>query len=473
MTRELRNLMLAIVFGFALVATSSTYWILFQHDDLMTRDDNPRRIRLVQGSPRGLILDRHGLALAVSSPYTATQYLRRLYPYDHVAGAVGYHSHQYGADGLERAFDDVLTGQVDGQDARQAQWDELLNRPQPGYDLRTTIDLDLQQHLTTSFEGKDGAAVVVLVPSGEVMAMVSHPELDPNMLDLNWLAFTTLEEQGRADASPLLNRARRGQYQPGGTMQIIWLAAMLEAGDSLENQLSDGVQVISLPELGPEFERITCLFSLPDLEPIQLIEAFAYGCPAPFIAALQQPRDYQTLLMQFGLLEPVPLYRMDTGAGATPVPLDQRPDLQQQTWIEVIGQGQLTVTPLHMARIAAAIANDGRAPSLYMADAYRQPGEREWQSFDIPDQSTRFFSPDVAQQLRTALEFTSDHIVEMPIYGYSSAAYAGKPAALVSWFLGFVDVPNGGSLVVVVVVQDADMPDDAAHIARTALLNYH
>src|SRR5690606_14987215 len=111
--------MLFIWGAFALIVISSAYWGVFQHNDLLTRPDNPRRILAEQGIERGLILDRNGITLAYSQPKPAQAYIQqRIYPYPDTAGALGYYSELYGEEGLEAAFDDILTGQY-----QQNKWD--------------------------------------------------------------------------------------------------------------------------------------------------------------------------------------------------------------------------------------------------------------------------------------------------------------------------------------------------------------
>lgn len=454
MTRELRNLTGAILFGFVLIAISSAYWSVFHHEGLAARSDNPRRVAADQDFPRGAIVDRNGLALAVSGYRVGSPYLQRIYPYEHVGSVTGYHSYQYGNTGLEAAFDDVLSGLPDERGAWETAWDNALNLTPQGYDLRSTIDLGVQQALGRALGNRHGAAIAVLVPSGEVLAMVSHPALDSNVIALNWDEFEAMADENQ---SPLLNRARRGVYQPGGVMQIVWLTMLLEADDSLQRSVQGGASVI-LPCVG----SVMCLETPPS--DMHLIDAFAYGCPQPFVEALPDLQEHWEALERLGFLSPPPLFRMQTEAPP------QISDFQP-TVFEAVGQGQVTVTPLQVARLLSAIANEGWAPLMTMADAYRVSEGAAWRAFDIPQQSTRLMSPIVADRLRQAMYYAADQVSIVSLagvdYGYVATAYAGRPARQFAWFLGFDDLPDGSSLVVVVVVEDADGPV-AALAAREA-----
>lgn len=487
MTRELRNLARAMMLAFSLIAISSAYWGIFQQDDLRERTDNLRRVFFEQNFERGQILDRNGIVLATNGSILTTTYDQRIYPYSDVAGAIGYYSYLYGSEGFEAAFDDILTGEFGDQSFWGQRWDDLLNRQRVGYDVRSTIDLTIQQQVATSFGDRSGAAVVIYVPTGEVLAMVSQPELDANVLDLNWMVYDKEDTDAVAlpSHSPLFNRVRRGVYQPGSAIYPVLLTAMLGGGDTLDRIIDNGANNAQLPTPpvaeNINLQTISCLSTPPSGSELTLLDTFAYACPQSFITALTEtlsPSAYQTLLGTLGFLEPPPLFRMDTDAGIPPIPLDHRNNPDDQAILEAVGQGQLTLTPLQMARFVAAIANQGNAPPLHIADAYRFPDSTEWLPLDIPRRQPAMLRADVAEQLQAALRYTAQrsplvqhaaiNSTEATLYGYVGTSQAGTPAAMYSWFLGFIGFPDGTSIVVVVVVEDAQQPEEAAVIAQSA-----
>jgi peptidoglycan glycosyltransferase len=486
MTRELRNLARAIMLAFSLIALSSAYWGIFQQDDLRERTDNLRKVYFDQNFERGRILDRKGVVLATNSTISTTAYDQRIYPYDNVAGAIGYYSYQYGTEGLEAAFSDILTGQFGDQSFWDQRWDDLLNRERVGYDLRSTIDLTIQQAVAKSFGERNGAAVVIHVPTGEVLAMVSQPELDANVLDLNWATYNeeVSEETMVLPESPLFNRVRRGIYQPGSAIYPVILMALLNSGDTMSRIVSNGIDSVQLPPPSVaddvNLETVYCLTTPPQTFELTLLDAFAYGCPQPFVTAFAEtlvPSAYQELLGTIGFLDPPPLFRMDTDAGVPPLSLDRRNDPDEQAILEAVGQGQLTLTPLQVARFVAAIANQGNAPPLHVANAYRLPETTEWISLEIPRRQPALLRTDIAEQLQSALRYTAQrsplvqHAVVnsgATLYGYVGTSQAGTPVATYSWFLGFIKFADGSSIVVVVVVEDAQEIEEAAIIAQTA-----
>lgn len=444
MVRELRNLAYAIFLGFTLIALSSTYWSVFQQEGLLRRNDNPRRVFAERNFARGLIVDRSGIALAVTSPRAGTAYPQRNYPYSYVVGATGYYSYQYGASGLELAFNNVLLGQLSQQPQLWQRWQgRLLHRAPVGYDLRTTIDLWLQQHLAKRFDTQHGAAVVIELPSGAIRAMVSLPAVDPNTLDLNWPYLQTQTQQ-----SPLVNRVLNFTYQPGGALQPLLLMAMLNDGYQLDQSIS-----LSSPIQIDGF-MVTCLQE--PVLPVTLQRAVIAGCPDPFATYTNLE---MSLFEQAGFFEPVPLYRMAV--------IPRRPSEPYNLYLEALGQGQLTIAPLQMARVVVAFANDGYVPDFYMADAYRIPHERVWRPLSIPRHEWALFPTEWVIPIRAVM---AEEATTMPFnagqFGHVGVAYAGEQ--MLSWYVGFSTFDDGLTWVVVVVIENAQAPYDAVVVAQGA-----
>ena len=166
---------------------------------------------------------------------------------DEKTGYVGYADRGYamndlvGKDGVEKAFEDYLHGK-DGRrlvttDESGKLTGELYTRePQPGGTVALTLDIDLQavteQTLASTIEGmmdkdsyqRGGAAVVMGVGNGEVLAMASYPSYDLETFNQN---YETLVEDDRL---PMFNRATQGIYAPGSTFKLCTSVAALESG---------------------------------------------------------------------------------------------------------------------------------------------------------------------------------------------------------------------------------------------------
>jgi len=177
---------------------------------LTAREDNPRRIFAEQRTLRGSILDRDGEVIVETTGEPGAYTRSTLHP--DAAPITGYYSINYGTSGVEQAFDSTLRGTL-GIDPLRADLEALMHIQPIGRDVQVTLDLDVQRVADALLAGRTGAIVVLSVPEGEVLALASHPTFDPNTLDENW-------DRLRADrASPLLNRATQGEYQPGTALQ--------------------------------------------------------------------------------------------------------------------------------------------------------------------------------------------------------------------------------------------------------------
>jgi peptidoglycan glycosyltransferase len=462
MKRELRYLSLAIIVAFGLVALSAAYWSVFEADNLLAREDNPRRVIAEQRLNRGKIVDRNGILLAEGPQGN------RYYPDSDVGSAIGYYDYQFGAAGLEAGYEDILQGELDDRPSWAGLQDDLFHRPQEGYDIRSTIDLTIQRAVDELLGNRRGAGIVLNVPSGEILAMVSHPSFDPNeverFLDENGLPPENLQD------TPLFNRVRSGGYQPGGMMNLILLTGLLNADYSFDTPAPRGAEAVDVTELDLPAEQISCLIPLAEIR--TLLDAFIFGCPQPFSTSLgtNLPLEtFQTVLDSGGFLEAAPVHQLETDVVANEISLSS--DITADSLLaEAIGQGALVINPLQMARFMSAIANEGNAPSLHMANAYRT--DINWVPLDIPRRQPALLRTETAQQLKFALGASADLLdntvlsADVPLYGYAATAFAGE--GQLSWFAGFIELPDGNPIVVVIVIEEADDANAALDVALGA-----
>ncbi len=476
MIADLNRVTQALLLAFLVILVSVTYWAVIEADNLTAREDNARNVIAEQRIRRGTIFDREGEPLAYTR-VLASGLTERVYPYPESAAATGYYSFIYGTAGIEDAFDDVLRG--DGGSAWEQFVNEVLHRPQEGGDVRSTIDLDVQQAIAAALDGRAGAVVLAHVPSGRVIGMVSSPAYDPNTLHADWERLTVDEA-----TSPLLNRVTTGQYQPGGALQTVMLGAILasysnlaeDAGFVLNSDLPGAQAAVQVNGL-----ELACLPDTPD-EPLTLAEAYAYGCPAPFVTLLAERVPPEALGERFDILG---LLRAPEINGAAMGPARPVARLTEDTPPDevlkaVTGQGMLTVTPLHMLQIVAAIANQGNGIPLHVVDAVRPPDVEDWQPVDIPLRRPAILRADVAEvvrltMLQAAAQSPSVRAArrgDRVLYGHTGISYAGPETTPYSWFLGFIDQTRGdemSAIVAVVVLEGVADPAQAAQIAGDAL----
>lgn len=455
MTTSLHRLMQALFASFLLAAAALGYWGILQRDPLLARDDNPRRVIEEQRIRRGQIVDRNGVVLAESHYDAALDAVIRQYHYPEMAPATGYYSFRFGEGGIEEAFDAVLRGDAALTPAERERL-ELLHDPQIGGDVQLTLDLGIQQAADAALGEQRGAIIVLSVPQGKVLALVSHPTYDPNLLDEQWDALA-------ADpAAPLLNRATQGFYQPGTILQGVIVGAALNTG------LVDTAEEFNgLPSVTFDSMTLPCADPTPDVN--TLVSAYIQACPAPF----------QQIAVRLGLHQfrnAADAFRL-TEAPAFALPVTAPPDaISVNLGLESIGQGDLTVTPLHMALVAAAFANHGQMPPLQVVQAIRSPGG-DWQS--LPPTGTpkgtisRQSAEQVADLMALAVSNGAAYGAGIPghlVYGHAGLALAGPEGQMNAWFIGFVYLDGTDqAYVVTVLVEDVDSVTPATQIARTVL----
>jgi peptidoglycan glycosyltransferase len=473
MTRELNRVTLAILALFGVIALSVLFWSVIQSDSMLARPDNLRQVIADQQIRRGTIYDRNGEPLAYGAVLESTS-SPRVYPHPEAVGAVGYYSYQFGAAGIEAAFDGQLRG-----DGVRNDWqifvDEMLHRTPRGSDVRSTIDLGVQQAATDALGRHRGAVVVVEVPSGRVLAMVSRPSYDPNRLLADWTALNHNRQ-----VSPLLNRVTTGLYQPGGVLQTVMLAMLLSstAGiDASGGQALNGEVDSALDPLQVNGLALGCLEGTPETA-LTLAEAYAYGCPAPFVAAIRSalpPDSVWERLRMMGLLTAPELAGFETASGPRPDRLSAATPADEFA-AAVAGQGDLTVTPLQMAQFIAVIANQGNTVPLHLVDEIRKPGSSTWEAVPLPVRQPALLRADVAAAVQLAMRqaveisplVSQAQRAAGTLYGHVALAYGGPPQTPYVWFTGFIVQPQGGTLVAVVVVENEADAGLAARVAGAA-----
>jgi peptidoglycan glycosyltransferase len=475
--KELTRVTVVVLIAFLVIGLSAAFWAVIQGESLLARDDNARNVIEQQRIQRGTIYDRNGERLA----YTVENEdgtARRVYPYPEAAGAVGYYSFTYGTAGIEAAYDPQLRG-----DPWRNHWgafiDHALHRPEQGGDVRTTLDLGVQQATAAVLGDRSGAVIVVEVPSGRVLAMVSQPGYDPNTLDANWENLTK-----DRTTSPLLNRVTAGLYQPGGALETVILSAILAANPDLKTS-GEAILNTEVPNARDPVQvddlTLTCLDGVPEEGPLTLAGAYVYACPAPFanaVSAALTPEIVWDKLDLLGLLSAPILEGFETAAGKPPRRLTSRtsPDLVRAA---LVGQGDLIVTPLQMAQVIGAVANQGNMAPFYLVDAIRPPGSKNWQPVKVPAEQPAVLRVDVAAALRLAMlqsaaQSPTVRRARRPglvLYGHSAVAYGGPDSTPYVWFTGFIDQTEGenmAALVAVVVIENEADPGAAADVAGAA-----
>jgi penicillin-binding protein 2 len=287
-----------------------------------------------------------------------------------------------GQFGIERQYNSLLMG-VDGRrevvvDNRGQVREELKNKPAiPGKDLRLTIDMDLQVVAELAMEGKNGAVVALDPRTGEVLAMVSRPAFDPNKFTVRYSSKDWKEIITNPD-SPLMNRAIQAQFAPGSTFKPTMAIAGLETGT-----IDDKFTV----SCGGGATFYGHYFKCHDHHgSISLHRGIAQSCDVFFYnvgnkLGIEKIATYANLV-GFGQKSGIDLPGEKEGLVPSEkwaLRAERRKWYAGETISVSIGQGQLTVTPVQLARAIAGISMGGvwHHPHL-VADATKTEQPSVW-----------------------------------------------------------------------------------------------
>lgn len=272
-----------------------------------------------------------------------------------------------GRQGMERYAEDWLRGRpgrrrVVANAHGRPLWEpeqDPKHAPVAGRDLYVTIDSELQRIAIDRFEGESGAAVVVEIETGDVLAMVSTPAFDPNSFvnGISSADYALLRDDAQA---PLYPRAHGGVYPPGSTYKMVVATAALEAGVI---KPSDRIRCPGHYRFG---NRTWHCWKRQGHGSMDMHEGIKQSCDVYFyeIARRTGVNKIAEVSRKFGFGTPWVLGMTGARGGLVPDP-EWKQRVRGEPWFEGetlnfgIGQGQLGTTPLQLALMTARIAADG------------------------------------------------------------------------------------------------------------------
>lgn len=400
MNTSLRRISMMVMALIVLLLFNATLTQVFTADGLRADPRNQRVLLDEYSRQRGQI-SAGGQLLANSVATDGRYRYLRTYPNPFVyAPVTGFYSLRYSSTGLERAEDSILNGSDQRLFARRLA-DFFTGRDPRGGNVDTTINPRVQQAAWDAMsQGCNGrpckGAVVAVEPStGKILALVSAPSFDPNLLashDGNVQAGAWQQLRDNPD-SPLTNRAISETYPPGSTFKVITTAAALQTGTTENDQLT-ALPSIPLPDSTATLENYggTPCGSGPTAS---LREAFAKSCNTAFVQlGIRLGTDtLKNTALSFGLDTPptmIPLQVAESTVGTVPD--------AAALGMSSIGQKDVAVTPLQNALVAATIANQGVAMQPYLVDSLKGPDLSNI-SATAPTERRRAVSPQVAAKL--------------------------------------------------------------------------
>ena len=465
MNKPIRTISMFCLLLFVALMLNATYLQFWKADSL---DDDPRNRRVIEAAysrERGAILVGRD-PIAESVPSDDRFEFQRTYPVPfRYAPITGYFSY-FSQTGIEQSQNEVLSGE-DPRLFVTKLVDLLSNNPNKGGSVQLTIDADAQEAAYEGLDALPGAvegSVVALDPSsGKILAMVSLPTYDPNKLashDLDEVS-DTYDRLLADESEPLLNRAIQKTLPPGSTFKLVTAAAAIESGAYSADDLVPGGATYQLPQTSGESGLIDNEGRDCGTDRIPFRQAMAQSCNTTF-AALANEVGADAMIEQaeaFG-------FNSDYLEDLKPQARSNFPEKMNppQTGQSGIGQFEVQATPLQMAMVVAAIANNGVVKRPYIVDEVQSAEYDVLEKTDDSDLS-QAVSSSTASDLTALLVETVENGTASPaaidgitVAGKTGTAQSGQDdVAPYAWFVSFAPAEDP-QVAVAVMIESADIP---------------
>lgn len=453
MNKPLRRLAVAVMVMFGLLLLNANYIQVVRAEALHNDRSNPRLIQEEYSRERGPVVVG-GKRVASSTETKDRLKYRRDYAQGKIyAPATGFYSLVYGASGIEAAENSILSGTDDSLFVRRV-IDLLTRQPPRGGSVSLTLNAKAQQAAYAGLRGRKGAVAAVDPTTGAILALVSSPSFDPNLLSSRDAAAvrTSYKRLSQSPSKPMLNRALRETYAPGSTFKVVTAAAALENGSTKDSKVYNGA-VLDLPQTTSDLPNENGRACTPGEATLQ--DALAFSCNAAFgkigldlgATALSD----QATKFGFGQAFTIP---MRSASSRFPDNLDP-----PQTAQSAIGQFSVQATPLQMAMVAAATANNGVLMSPYLVQEVRAP---DLSPLDVtrPEEIGPAMSPQSAAQLTEMMvnvvengTGTNGQIPGIRVAGKTGTAQQGDGQRPHAWFISFAPA-NDPKVAVAVIIEN-------------------
>lgn len=396
-----------------------------------------------------------------------------------------------GKSGIEKYYEKDLRGKkgikITVVDVHNREKERFMNGeydtlPVPGKDIILGLDADLQAYGEYLMAGKTGSIVAIEPTTGQILAMVSSPTYDPNELVGRTRGLRYSELLNDPD-KPLINRAISGTYPPGSTFKMINGLISLQSGVITAST--------AYPCSGPNSVPIKCTHY--HSSPVRLYDAIENSCNPYFWQAFQDmlnsrrfgsPREgfkfWYDNVTSFGLGRAFNSDIPFTVSGNIPK-MEYYDKVYRGVWNAMtvrslsIGQGEILVTPLQLANVAAAIGNEGYFYEPHYIKSFGDPNDSVSFEKHVIDIKKKHFQ-DVKKGMQNVFE--GEHgtarmskISDITVGGKTGTA-ENPHGPDHSIFMGFAPVGNP-QIAIAVVVENAGFGSTwAAPIASLMIEKY-
>lgn len=393
--RAYLGILLAVGLLFAGLLAQAANLQLVQGESFASKSERNRLRPETVFAERGAILDRNGVPLVENQP-SEDGFVKRVYKAPGFAHLLGYVSYPKkdsagnfyeteieGLAGVESSFDDRLSGEngkrlIEEDALGNVQSEGSIIPAVPGEDLTLSIDARAQEAFATAvaeladripFLG--GSAILMDVETGEIHALVSYPEYDPNVLSRGEDS-DTIARYASDDRRPYLDRAVSGLYTPGSIVKPMIIAGALADGIIVPSTTIVSEGQISIPNpYDPENPSIFRDWKAHGATDAR--GAIAVSSDVYFYAITGGYRDQKGLGIErlkywynaFGFESATGIELEGEAEGFVPTPEWKKETYDEDwrlgnTYHTGIGQYAMQITPLEAVRAVAAVANGGK-----------------------------------------------------------------------------------------------------------------
>jgi len=488
--RQIRKLGIALLALFLIAFAQVNYIQVFAADRIAEDPANAQRQLIAEYKvDRGSILAADGTTILASSRKSpgALRFQRR-YPHAELyAHETGFYSFVFGRTELEQSYNDFLTGDA-AELLPQTFTDLILGRPKQGATIVTTLVPEIQEAAAAAAQAEAGdVAIAAIDPAtGDVLALVSEPSYEPNLLASQdpKVVRDSWDELNADPEKPLLSRASDELFPPGSTFKLVTASAALQNGFGPES-LWPNPNELDLPLTDATIENFggsTCSGG----SQITLADALRQSCNVVFGGVglelgaeklAEQARAYGFTAEAGQDLVP---FDIPWTSGVFPAP-ETFVDREPAVAISAIGQQDVAANPLQMALVAAAIANDGVEMQPRLVTEARDPSGRVIAEFD-PHEFSEPLSPENAAALTQMMvgvvesgTGTAAQIPGVTVAGKTGTAQHGDGEDPHAWFVCFAPAEAPRIAVAVIVLDGGSLGSEAtggqvaAPIARAVL----